>query len=78
MSQEANPHEEKGTTPWVGESEAIWNPDKPTWGIFSHWQCPHCGANLSIDSRICLNACGLPSRTMRRMADKIEHKPEGV
>jgi predicted nucleic acid-binding Zn ribbon protein len=66
MAEDEREHEERGEQPYVRGMAAIWNPDKPTFGIFSHWQCPHCGANLSRDTRICLNACGLSAASRER------------
>ena len=72
--------EERGTTPYVAGALAIWDDADPILYAFSHWRCPHCGANLSRENRICLNACGLSVaayRVMQRGLIEADQKVNG-
>ena len=51
--------ETKGVPPLVAGVPAIWDDAETLIDSFSHWRCPHCGANLAGENRICLNACGM-------------------
>jgi hypothetical protein len=56
--------------PILWSKPATWDEDDPLIDTFTHWRCPHCGANLvkpelvipmhgNRNEYICLNACHL-------------------
>lgn len=70
MTDNLTPQLADETPPVIWGKPATWEEDDPILPTFTHWLCPHCGANLVKADRaipmhgnkneyICLNACHL-------------------
>lgn len=42
-------------------------------GALAPWSCPECGANLSAELLICLNACHLSAASYKRFLSGLGH-----
>jgi len=59
--------------PYINGKRAVKSDKKPLLDCLSEWCCPECGANLSKETLICLNACHLSAASSRRFHSLLAH-----
>jgi len=54
--------------PYINGKPAIWDEsmNEELKEIWSQWKCPECGSRLSLEKKICLNACHLSAAAFQR------------